>query len=76
LEKIIAAHRAGIERVLLPKRNEKDLREVPEEVRAQLKFELMETAADVVQAALGLNIESIKVIREDDQRSPASPASA
>ena len=53
-EKVIAAHRAGIERVLLPKRNERDLRDVPEEVRRNLKIDLVESAADVLRITLGL----------------------
>lgn len=57
-EKLIGAHRAGIERVILPKRNERDLRDVPEEVRSQLKIEFAETAADVLRLALGLEVES------------------
>jgi ATP-dependent Lon protease len=56
-EKLIAAHRAGIERVLLPKRNERDLKEVPDEVKSQLKIEFVETAADVLRLALGINVE-------------------
>jgi ATP-dependent Lon protease len=37
-EKVLAAHRAGIERVILPKPNEKDLVDVPKEVRTQMEF--------------------------------------
>ena len=58
-EKVIAAHRAGIERIILSKRNEKDLKEVPEEVRAALRFELVETASDVLRIALGLEAEAV-----------------
>lgn len=54
-EKIIAAHRAGIERIILSKRNEKDLKDVPEEVRHALKIELVETAAEVLKLALNLD---------------------
>jgi ATP-dependent Lon protease len=54
-EKVIAAHRAGIERVILSKRNEKDLKEVPEEVKSALKFEFVDTATQVLNLALGLN---------------------
>jgi ATP-dependent Lon protease len=53
-EKILAAHRAGIERVILSKRNEKDLRDVPEEVKSALKFEFVENANEVLKLALGL----------------------
>jgi ATP-dependent Lon protease len=51
-EKVLAAHRAGLKTVILPKRNEKDLVDVPEEVRAQIKFVLAEKVEDVLSAAL------------------------
>lgn len=54
-EKIIAAHRAGIERVILSKRNQKDLKDVPEEVRNALKIDLVENAAEVLKLALNLD---------------------
>jgi ATP-dependent Lon protease len=53
-EKVIAAHRAGIERIILSKRNQKDLREVPDDVKSALKFDFVETAAEVLKLALGL----------------------
>lgn len=52
-EKVLAAHRAGIKRVILPKRNEQDLKDVPEEVRRQLRFEFVETVTDFLTALLG-----------------------
>lgn len=57
-EKVMAAHRAGIRRIILSKRNEKDLRDVPEEVRSQMKFELVETAREVLKLTLGLEVET------------------
>ena len=39
-EKVLAARRAGIRRVILPKENQKDLRELPEQVRAEMEFVL------------------------------------
>lgn len=54
-EKVIAAHRAGIERVILPKRNEKDLRDVPSEVKDTLKFFFVENASEVIKIALDLD---------------------
>lgn len=53
-EKVLAAQRAGLQRVLLPARNEKDLREVPEAARTTLKFIFLETVDDAIQASLGL----------------------
>ena len=51
-DKILAASRAGIRTVLLPKRNEKDLVEVPAEVREDLDLRLVETIDEVLAAAL------------------------
>ena len=52
-EKVLAAQRAGLRAVLLPARNEKDLREVPESARSSLEFIFLETVDDAIQAALG-----------------------
>lgn len=51
-EKVLAARRAGLDTVILPKRNEPDLEEVPEEVRKAMKFVLVETVDEVLAAAL------------------------
>jgi len=37
-EKVLAAHRAGIKKVILPKENEKDIEEVPQEIKEELQF--------------------------------------
>ncbi|HXC61875.1 MAG TPA: S16 family serine protease, partial [Nitrospiria bacterium] len=54
-EKILAARRAGIQTVILPKRNEKDLEEVPKHVRRGLNFVFAETMDDVLKVALKHN---------------------
>jgi ATP-dependent Lon protease len=51
-EKVVAAHRAGIKRVMLPARNKKDFEEIPEEVRQQLTFIWLERVEDAAAAAL------------------------
>jgi len=51
-EKVLAAHRAGLKSVILPKQNEKDLEDVPDEVRTSLRFVLAERVDDVFEAAL------------------------
>ena len=51
-EKLVAARRAGVRTVLLPRGNEKDLGEVPEEVRADLDFLIVETMDQVLEHAL------------------------
>ncbi|KAJ8281198.1 hypothetical protein GJAV_G00064620 [Gymnothorax javanicus] len=50
-DKVLAAHRAGLKRVILPKRNEKDLEEIPRTVRAELDFVLASSLDDVLNAA-------------------------
>jgi ATP-dependent Lon protease len=51
-EKMLAARRAGIRRVILPKDNENDLRELPEEVRQQMEFVLVERIEEALTASL------------------------
>jgi ATP-dependent Lon protease len=51
-EKVLAAHRLGMRTVILPRDNEKDLADVPEEVQKELEFRLVDTMDDVLQIAL------------------------
>jgi ATP-dependent Lon protease len=51
-EKVLAAHRAGIKRVVLPERNQADLEEVPEEIREELEFVFAQKMDDVLLHAL------------------------
>jgi ATP-dependent Lon protease len=51
-EKVLAAHRAGLKVVVLPRRNEGDLEEVPPEVREAMEFVLVDTIDEVWQQAL------------------------
>ncbi|MDO9325610.1 MAG: endopeptidase La [Methanoregula sp.] len=55
-EKILAAHRAGITKVILPKENERDLLDVPEDVRSELTFVPVETVEEVLKEALGIEL--------------------
>ena len=50
-QKVLAAHRAGLTEVILPKRNGPDLEDVPEKVREEMTFHLADTYADVLAAA-------------------------
>jgi len=47
-EKVLAAHRAGLERVILPARNERDLRELPDDVRENIEFVLVRNTLELV----------------------------
>ena len=60
-EKVLAAHRAGIRRIILPKKNESAIEEIPEDVRKDLEFVLAEKIQDVLDAVL-----------EKEQCSPAA----
>jgi ATP-dependent Lon protease len=51
-EKVLAAHRGGIRRVILPARNEKDLRDIPQSVRNEMEFIFAKTVDTVLQNAL------------------------
>jgi ATP-dependent Lon protease len=51
-EKVLAAHRAGIRRVILPKENENDLRKLPDHVRQAMEFILVERIEEVLAAAI------------------------
>jgi ATP-dependent Lon protease len=51
-EKVLAARRAGIHRVVLPKDNEKDLRELPAEAREQMEFIPVERIEQVLAATI------------------------
>ncbi|MGZ3721612.1 MAG: endopeptidase La [Bdellovibrionales bacterium] len=74
-EKVIAAHRAGIQKVLLPKRNERDLKEVPDEVKKDLQFLFAETVEEALHHILGLEPEHWSGSRAANAESPltASP---
>ncbi len=51
-EKILAAHRAGLKTIILPKENEPDLEELPEDVHKSIKFILVDTMDEVLNEAL------------------------
>ncbi|MCJ7659226.1 MAG: endopeptidase La [Anaerolineales bacterium] len=51
-EKVLAAHRSGLKTVILPKRNDVDLDDLPEEVKNDINFEFVETIDEVLKAAL------------------------
>jgi ATP-dependent Lon protease len=52
-EKSLAALRAGIKTVMVPKRNEKDLEDIPADAKAKLEFVLLERIEDAIQTAIG-----------------------
>ena len=55
-EKVLAAHRAGIRKIVLPKENERDLQDVPADVRNDLAFVPVETVEEVLKEALSIEL--------------------
>jgi ATP-dependent Lon protease len=52
-EKVLAAQRAGLKRVILPRENEGDLEELPQETREELTFVLVDSIEEVLESAFG-----------------------
>ena len=69
-EKLLAAHRAGLFEVILPRDNEKDLAEVPENLRTAMKLHFVDTMDQVLQIALESPLPSIG---EDITAQPIAP---
>ncbi len=64
-EKVLAAHRAGITTFILPKRNKKDLDDIPQEICQALRFILVERMDDVISIAF-TNTTSSSTLHEDE----------
>ena len=62
--KVLAGHRAGIKTVILPKRNERDLDELPEDVRSEMTFVPVEQIDEAIKVALPI---------EEEQKKPPMP---
>jgi hypothetical protein len=57
-EKVLAAYRAGLRQLIMPKVNEKDLRDVPDEVKKQVTFTFVDRMDEVLRLALLPPVES------------------
>src|SRR5258705_12079266 len=73
--KILAAHLSGAKTVILPRQNEKDIRDIPDEIRKQIKLILVDSMDQVLEAALrrkpkALVIEPPKILKRDDEPAP------
>ena len=62
-EKLLAAHRGGIKRVLIPKENERDLEEIPANVIADLEIHAVRWVDEVLGLALERPIEGFEVVK-------------
>jgi len=74
-EKVLAAHRAGLREIILPRRSEPQLEDVPDEVRKALRFVFVESADEVLEAALGMGPDGAREERATESRLDAGPAS-
>jgi ATP-dependent Lon protease len=74
-DKVLAAHRAGISEVILPKENEKDVDDIPVEVRDVLEFHLVESMDEVLRIALDAEVPALASKAEGgyDEASPEPP---
>ena len=73
--KILAAHLSGAKIVILPRKNEKDLRDIPDEIRKSIKLILVDSMDQVLEAALrrkpkALVAEPPKIVKGNDQLDP------
>jgi ATP-dependent Lon protease len=79
-EKVLAAHRAGLKSVILPKRNRKDLDDIPDEVRESLRFVLVDSVDRVFETALvadgGVRSKTGRRPRRRSASADAPPAQA
>jgi ATP-dependent Lon protease len=77
-EKVLGAHRAGITNIILPKDNEADMEDIPEDVRSQLTFHCVSTLEEVFQIALlptpTARGEMEKTIMEEEEEAAAASA--
>jgi len=75
-EKLLAAHRAGIKQVLIPKDNEKDLADIPKKVKDEVKITPVEFADEVIRLALTKELKRIEWAEVEnmskDEKSQAS----
>ena len=59
-EKLLAAHRAGIKQVIIPKENEKDLIDIPKKIREDIKITVVENVDEVLKVALKNELKRVE----------------
>ena len=65
-EKLLAAHRAGIKRVLIPKENEKDLTDIPKKVKEDIKITPVKVVDDALKIALTKDLKRVEWVEVDN----------
>jgi ATP-dependent Lon protease len=66
-EKVLAAHRAGIKKVIIPERNKADIIEIPERVKKEMKIIFVKNMDDVVKNALKPNKTEKRKIQKSEK---------
>jgi len=74
-EKVLAAHRAGIKRIILPSRNEADVDDIPEDVRNDLQIVFVSGIGEVLDAALEVLVANPPPMIPDSARTGGRPQS-
>ena len=69
-EKLLAAHRSGVKKVLIPKENEKDLIDIPQKVKEDIKILPVETADEVLKLALVKELKPVEWTEVDKLTEP------
>ena len=72
-EKVLAAHRAGVTTIILPKDNEKDLADIPKDVLDVLKLHLVESMDEVLKIALTAPLTALLPSQDQDDSQTISP---
>jgi ATP-dependent Lon protease len=70
-EKVLAAHRAGIRKIILPRENERDLQDVPADVRCELAFVPVDTVDEVLREALKIGMPRPLALHTTNSTVPA-----
>ncbi len=63
-EKVLAAHRVGIKCIILPRENEKDVSDIPQEIQKELQFHLVETMEEVLKVALERELPPVSSLKD------------
>ena len=67
-DKTLAAHRHGIRRLIVPADNQRDMREIPQNIRDDIEFIFVRNMDQVIQAAILLDVEQVDHLQDVDER--------
>jgi ATP-dependent Lon protease len=67
-DKTLAAHRHGIRRLIVPADNQRDMREIPQNIRDEIEFIFVTNMDEVIKAAILLDVEQVDHLPDTDER--------